>query len=317
MTKFKLTPYSIRIKKKKSDSYLNINEIPTDNGNINLLEIFNILCDKYNTEVYEIVDRQKTFCIENVSFDKNKQCISGIIKSGEYGIETDYYNVEQKKRISSARKKEDSEEMPFFFLFHSPQHIKNTNLCFLILGKFKQFGVKTVLEKVIQEMVEKENSELLMEIYPLISNELMDMLDSSRIMELKFIKKKVPKDIANKNLIKNYEDVKEVRSFIVKRNKEIIFNIKENILKILKDIEYPYYEFQNEKYDDVKIVVKKEDNAHTISLEDLPKFREVMPLNPNDIIIGENGFPTKNSLLEKAKEYMNIILEKYDENLLH
>lgn len=315
MARFKLVPYIIRIRNKRSEDYIDLTKIPTTNQDISLFDIFGNICKKYNKDVYLRSKEQKTLYIEDSSTDKGRRLISGIIKSGEYGYETDFYDTKLHKRISSARKEEYSEELPFFFLFHLAT-VKNSNRGFLILQKFKQFGVKTILGKAIQETIESLNKNLIIEINPLINEELLKVLKSAdKLIELKLIKRKIPKDVADKNRIENYEDVYEERSFKIKRNKEIRLKIKEHFERVLRNIEYPYSEVKSEKYDEVKLIIKKGTTTSTISLEDTPRFRETMPLSPQKHQL-EKGFPSKEFLSEKALDYLNIILKNNDENLI-
>jgi len=314
MAKFKLVPYSIRVRKKNSDQNLDLSSIPTSKGNIDLIDLFEKLCKEYSNDVYERKKEKRTLCVINHLNNKDKKVISGIIKSGEYGFEADFYDTHLKKRIQSARKEEYSEEMPFFFLLNSPK--KNKDIGFIIAQKFRQYGIKTILEKALLDVLRDYSKDLIIELNPLISDKLLNILKSSdKLIEIKFIKKEVPKDVADKNLIKNYEDIEEVRSFKVKRNRDLLLKSKENIVKALKNVEYPFSEIKKEKYDAVKLIVERNKTTSTITIEDLPRFRECMPLNPksNDL---ERGFPKEQYLNKKAKEYLNIILKSYDEDIL-
>ncbi|MBI2558210.1 hypothetical protein HYW20_02720 [Candidatus Woesearchaeota archaeon] len=314
MARFKLVPYSIRIRNKHSDKNLDLTKIPTNKGDVSFFTMFEKLCKDYNSDVYERKKEQKTLCVVNSVPINTKNIISGTIKSGEYGFEADFFDTKLRKRMQSARKEEYSEELPFFFLFHIPK--KNVDIGFIILEKFKQYGIKIILQKVLTEILEKHNKDLIIEVNPLISEKLLNILKSSeKLIEIKFLKKEVPKDVADKNLIKNYEDISEEHSFKIKRNKEIILNIKDEIEKALKNVDYPYSEIQNEKYDEVRLIVKRDGTTSTISLEDVPRFRECMPISPKTSDL-ERGFPKEAYLYNKSKEYLNNILKSYDEEVM-
>ena len=87
MSAFKFTPYFVRIKKKYTDNYLDVEKIPTGNGEEKLIDILWTMCQSYNKEVYLRDEEQKTMFIEDLTFDQKKYLISGITKTGEYGIE--------------------------------------------------------------------------------------------------------------------------------------------------------------------------------------------------------------------------------------
>jgi|GEM_PF-2462214 len=314
MATFKLVPYFIRIKEKHSDKYLDLENIPkSTGGKITLNDVFNQFLSQYVKNIYLNDKERKTLFIDDV--DTNGDFISGIIKTGEYGYETDFYDIIQKKHIPSAKREEHSEERPFFFLFHQPK-LRNPDIGVLILQKFKQFGTKTMLEEVLNDILYNTNPKLSIEIHPIINNDLMKKLKSSRLIELRLIKRKIPKDIADKNLIENYEDVREERSFKVRWNRSIsLKNIGARVEEALKNIEYPYTEVEKERYDEVKLVVKSGESEETITLGDFPEFAESMSLDEKKLQL-EKGFPTKETLLPYAKRYINTILELYSENTL-
>ena len=80
----------------------------------------------------------------------------------------------------------------------------------------------------------------------------------------------------------------------------------------MREVEYPYSEIKNEKYDEVKLIVKTGNTSSTITLDDLPRFRENLPLSPKSSDL-KKGFPLVDYLREKSKDYLNSILKKYDE----
>jgi len=313
VARFKLVPYVVRVKNKDSKEYIRLDRIPTIKGDIDFVNIFNDLLKSYKRSVYIPPKEKKTFFVEDFNFSKQQRLIHGIIKSGEYGYETDFYDVKQNIHIPRARKEEHSEEIPFFFMFHSPI-VKNPDRGFLILQKFKNFGIKYILTKACQEYIQKLDNSLNVEIHPLINPKLIKKVESlGRIIELKFIKREIPKDVADKILIENYEDVYEERSFKIKRNKDIKFKEIENIFSKLRNVKYPYFEIENEKYDKVKVVIEKGKTRRTVYLEDLPRFRESLPLDEKKLIL-ERGFPIHKSILKEALEYLNIMLDSFDEN---
>lgn len=314
MARFKLVPYSIRVRKKNSDKNLDLSSLSVNHGNIDMFTVFEDLCNSYNTNTYNRQKERRTLCVINSKCIKTQKVISGTIKSGEYGYEADFYDTKIGKRILSARKEEHSEEWPFFFLFHLPKN--NKDIGFLILEKFKQYGIKCILTKAISEILGKYNPNLIVEINPLLNEKLLEALTSTdKLIEVKFIKKAVPKDVADKNLIKNYEDIYEERSFKIKRNRDLILKVKSGIAKAIKNVEYPYSEIKGEKYDEVKLITKKDGTTHTISIQDIPRFRECMPLKPKSSEL-EHGFPKEDFLHKMSKEYANRLLKCYNEDML-
>lgn len=312
MAEFRLIPYSIRIKKAYK-TYLDLKSIPTAAGAKDLFDILNDYCVKYHADTHNFSKIKKTFYVESYSPNKTERYICGTVKTGEYGYELDSYDVNEKKRILKARRKEYSEEYPFFFIFVCPS-FKIKDMGLLVLQYFGNLGIKTIFEKVLQEFLKNINSELILEINPIISSELFSQLDSAdKILKLSISRKRVPKDIAEKVEIDNYEDITEERIFKAKRNKSI--NLREKAKKLFKDFSSPFIEIKDEKYKEIKLVIKKGNSQKTIRIKDSPEFRESMPLDKGSLnLVG--GFPAEDSLCELGIEYANYILEKYGEDLI-
>jgi len=318
MARFKLTPYKIHLKTAK-ESYLDLTSVNFGSkGKKPFFEIFKEFCEKYTKDVYiSTGTHQKTLCIKELDNSVQSSLVNGFIKSGEYGLGADFYNLKSHVHKNRARTPDDSEELPFLFLFCSPLN-KNYDTAFLILQKFKQFGAKNILKNAFQNFLSKHNNNLTLEIDPIVSQELIKKLEkSNRLVEVRMIKRKIPKDVADKNLIKNYGDLHEEHVFKARKNKSIILKVKEAIEKNLKNIDYPYSEIQGEKYDEIKLTTEQNGSVSTLTipLEDQLKIRETMPLIEEELDF-KDGFPTKASLLKKAKGYLNTILVSQDENAI-
>lgn len=323
MARFKLIPYSIRVSYKGEDTSIPLNEIPTDDPNEfkDFYEIFKSFCKKYEyteeeTRFIRKTDSNRVLFFSNYCPIDDYRLVYGTIKSGDYGYETDFLDIRGKKLMPSARKRHHSEVIPFFFLLHLPLG-KNKDRGFLILEFFKNQGIKSILQDSLENYLHDVTGrkDLRLKINPMISHELIRKLESAkRILEVKFIKREIPRDVAEKNLVENYKDIYEERSFKIKRNKSLKFKggITERLIEQLKEVKYPYFEISNEKYDEIKIVVEENGSTHTLTIKGAPKLREQRILSPKELEF-QGGFPKESSILPIALSYLNSILEKNDE----
>ena len=311
MTKFKLVPFSLRLRR-NIGNYLDLRNISFNNKNEDFFNIFANFCDGFHDHVYDFSNDRKTFRVENYTPNSNT-CIYGTVKTGDYGYELDAYDIKKDDIIPSARKEEYSEEYPFFFLFIRPS-FKIYDMGILILQYFKNLGMKTIFNKSLREFVKKIDSELILEINQLVFSTLFDQVESAdKIIEVSISRKKVPKDIAEKVLIKNFSDIFEVRKFKARRNQSI--DIKD-IKPFVMDTKSPIIEIKNEKYEDIKFLIERGGIQRTIRMEDPMKFRESMPLDESSLTF-EGYFPTEKSLLAPAVDYANHILDKFGENKIN
>lgn len=300
MTKFKLTPYTIRVKQRCTDKSLPFDNI--DGHGTSFLEILReYFNDMQRTQVLD--PTQKTISVDNIKFSQNDLC--GILKSGEYGIEADFVDVKTHDVIHSARKSYHSETLPFFFLFHIPDGAERG---FSILQTFKVQGIKTILERTLNEHI--RNMGLTVQFNQLISQKLIEALESSRLVELRFIRYDVPRDTADKVHNGSPEEILEERVYRAKPKRSI--NLKARLKEMLANQETSYYEILDEKYDEVKALIEKDGSKITLTFSEYNKFREFLPLN--DMSMPFDGtFPAYSYVLKQAQNYLAYLQEELGE----
>ena len=210
MARFKLVPYTVRVKQKQTDDALPLNDIDGEgNGFLKCLQKY--LQETQETRVLE--QPQKTISADR--FEVSQRNVYGIMKSGEYGVAADFVDIETLEYTPHAREEKHSETLPFFFFFHIPD---GTTRGILILQMFKVHGIKTVLEDTLNEYFSEHG--LVVEFNRLISQALLEQLEKNRLVEFKLIRYDVPTDIAEKVYNGSPEEIIEERVFRVKRNKD-------------------------------------------------------------------------------------------------
>ncbi|MCK4798209.1 MAG: hypothetical protein KAT05_12570, partial [Spirochaetes bacterium] len=235
------------------------------------------------------------------NFNFSERDVYGIAKSGEYGIEADFVDIETSEVIPHARKKEHSETYPFFFHFSLPTGL---NSGILILQVFKVFGIKTLLEKTINEYLSELG--LIIEFNRLISDTLLEQIEKSRLMELQLIRYDVPRDIADKIHNGRAHEISEIRTFHVKSKQEI--SLTDKLKSTLSNREKSYYEILGVQYDEIKAIIEQNGSKSVLTFGNQNIFREFMPLD-GDIPIS-HGFPKYEYLLEKTGMYIEHLLDR-------
>lgn len=299
MARFKLVPYTVRVKQKRADDALPLNNMDgKGNGFLKCLQKY--LKEAQETQVLE--QPQKTISVDR--FKGSQRNVYGIVKSGEYGVAADFVDIETLEKTPHAREEKHSETLPFFFFFHIPD---DTNRGILILQMFKVHGIKTVLERKLNEYFSDQG--LVIEFNRLISQTLLEQLEKNRLVEFRLIRYDVPMDPAEKIHNGSPEELIEERVFRVKRNKEL--NLIESIKTLLSEKKTNYYEVLGECYDEIKVLIEKDGSKITLTFGEEDKFRESMPLDGSIPMVG--GFPSHDYLLEKAEDYLKHLNENLGE----
>ena len=299
MARFKLVPYTVRVKQKQTDDALPLNDIDGDgNGFLKCLQKY--LQETQETQVLK--KPQKTISVDR--FAVSQRNVYGIVKSGEYGVAADFVDTETLENIPHAREEKHSETLPFFFFFHIPEDATRGTL---ILQMFKVHGIKTILEDTLNEYFSERG--LVVEFNRLISQALLEQLEKNRLVEFKLIRYDVPRNIADKVYNGSPEEIIEERVFRVKRNKD--YNVPHWIKTLLSNKEIRYYEILGERYDEIKTVIEIDGSKRILTFGREDKFRESMPLDESIPMVG--GFPLHDYLLKGAEDYLKYLKETLGE----
>lgn len=87
MSKFKLLPYRIRVRKKYDDEFLNLSQLPDGKGDTKSIStVLDKFLSHYLNNVYEYPAKEKTLFTENPSKIVNNDTIHGLVWAGNWGI---------------------------------------------------------------------------------------------------------------------------------------------------------------------------------------------------------------------------------------
>lgn len=305
MARFALVPYRIRVKNIRSKDYLQLD-------NLHGKDVTKIMRGalKLGTGTHVFDESKKTLSVRGKVTLKGRH-LSGTLMSGEYGYEARFYNIETRIAAKWKRLEKHSEALPFFFLFHLP---KGKTAGFLILQRFKNFGVKTVLRDYLNNVLKPMN--LAVEINPMISHELLEKIEQSRLVSLRMIRYDVPRDIADYYHEGSATELTIEKVIRAKVGDDIRLTkrIKKMLADSISDQEPVYYEILDERWDEIKAKIVEVDGKSRKTLTFGPKhaFRESMPLDIEDMEM-RGGFPTYKYLLGRAEGYLSHLLERMKE----
>jgi hypothetical protein len=185
----KLVPYWISVREvEEPSSSWNQTELHTNEPQFpenNLADYFYNFCEKYAEDVHIDEEEQKTFTVAT-PIERDGNTIEGVFKSGEWGRNADFWDIDEHERIEDAREENHAEEIPYYFLFHIPD-IDNDQ-AILILRKYKRRGTKTLFSNLFRPRDRDiDVGDAYMDIQPHYSNEVIEKLDEAdSIASVKF-----------------------------------------------------------------------------------------------------------------------------------
>ena len=248
--------------------------------------------------------QRKILTIRDFTLQDQDRIFSGIVKTGEYGYETELLDSNS-GQPTHRRSVSEAEMMPFYFLIFLPQ---NTDEGILILQRFKQYGIKTILEKDINDYISSQYNSLELQINPLVPSQLInEYLRNGRILKLRFIRFSFPPDIADAYDTQDHLEEEGTTEYVIsaKRRGSIPRRILEVILEVINGqrSSNEIIEIQDFRYDKVKVEVELNGNRRTIDLSDTNKLRAYIDISQS-VRLGNDGHPLFESINEKAQELL-------------
>ncbi len=303
MARYSLAPYTIRIKDKKSDKYVHIDNI---SGGEDFLYVMNNYLSNRKNSVGHQQSQKKILRIRH--FTLQNRIFSGIIETGEYGYETELFDANSEK-TTYKRHINEAEMLPFYLLMYLPQ---NADEGILILQRFKQYGIRTNFERDINEYVKTRFSSLELQINPLVTSQLInEYLRHGRVLKLRFIRFSFPSDIANAYDTQDHKEEEGYTELVISAKRRGRIPIIGRILEVINGKRQlnELIEIKDFKYEKVKIEIDINGNKRTIDLSDINKIRPYIDITQN-IKLGDNGHPLFNSIDAISRELLRDLINQ-------
>lgn len=302
MSRISLAAYTIRIKKKYDSKALRLNNF--DDANSDLFIILNnyMLSRRSSPSLDE---KNKKRLIVN-SYESIGRTLMGIIETGEYGYEAKLVNTDDNS-ISYNRRTNDAEMYPFFFLIDLP------NSCdegILILQRFKQFGIRSILESDFFDYFQQKNNDFIVKYNPLVPDSYIEKtLSSGRLISISFVQFKIPDDIASA-IRYNHVEGGGYAEYKIHAARNDHIPLVENILSHLRKRNRPsaFVELENVSYDTVKFQFATDSGVRTIDISNLLKIKAYFDVT-EEVEIGIDGHPVYSSIKNAGIKLKNDVLK--------
>ena len=305
IARYKLIPYFIRVRKKKTEDYVDLE-------NIGFFDFLHEVVQKFTQSVpYHDSEIRRILILDNIN-NIQKRVLFGTIYSGNYGYETDFFNVDTGDILEKLRKRNFSELIPYHFFIHFNKIPLQKEATLLIQQTFT-LSVKVIFEKILSDSFKETYTDYILEINAIITAEdaIDRILNADSIFELQFTRKMTSKEITNRIEVDNYKEMKEVRRFTMpKRTGMLITKGREWLIDQIRNLRTDLLIIDGIKYDTGVLRIYDGEQQRTIDLENL-QLQERMTIPEESLDLGERGLPTLKSMYRYAEEYFKIIANKY------
>lgn len=299
---FSLSSYTLRVKKNSTDEYVTLDNF---DGTKDILDELNSFFNSLQSNSSRDDNEQKMMMVP--SFNIASRTLNGIIETGDYGFESKLVDVDTDS-VSYERKKNEAEMLPFYFLIKVPS-TKDEGI--ILLQRFKQFGVRKIFLDHFSKFFASNNVNYTVEINPVFPEKLIEQyLDNGRVTKIRFIRYKMPTDIADRYNTEDHIEEEGTTELVVSTKRNTSIPLVGQIKRFLDgEIQIDrLIEIQNYDYEDVKIEVNINNKPKVIPLGNLNKIRPYYDID-HELTVGDNGHPDFDSIDRISRNLMQDLFE--------
>lgn len=308
----KLELYTFRIRERRSDKFL---KLDTFFGEDDFFTFFQEYVNTYDKDflVNEAQKKSLQFVSDKTSIASIKRTISGVIESGDYGVESRIVNRKSKKE-KYRKEVDDLDIKPFYFLIFAP---KGHDKGLLVLQRLGGFGINAVFTNHFENYFKEKNDGLIVDFNPFVSRELAKaFIEKGAIKELSLRSYNLPPDLIDKlGLTSHQEDVLSIELKITAKQKHYLpFN--KRVDKFIKNPNarlFDIRELEKLGFDGThksSIKVKLGTNTRTVDLSETGQIRPYYDIN-TEVDKEGSGHPKFSSIDKIAKGLINDLMTEF------
>ena len=242
------------------------------------------------------------------SLKRDNRTLSGIIETGEYGIESTLLDVETGKEVHK-RKTNEANMLPFYFLIDLPEGVDEG---IILLQRTGMYGIRHILAGILDVMFDQRFPEYRLRFHSLVESKEIEKYQKGKVETIRFISFKIPSDITDafdrghKEALGHAELVVQAKRgshLPINSTLSQFFSGKRELAKLVALKE------TNFRYDDIKIRSRVGRAARTMDLSDLKRLRGYHDIS-DEVDLDHSGHPKLSSIHRLAEALRDRLLAK-------
>lgn len=333
MTTHKLIPYWLTLRETRNPGFQwDLEEIiysPATLDRDSIIDIFADFCNYYlgddpsSTEILR--KAQNTFTLEG--YRRENRTLQGIMLVGGWGEGANHFNVEQEHRTREARTRNDSAEIPYYFMVHLPE--RDTKRALFIIQKPGNYGAKGTLESVLKIWL---HNKIHFDLNAIMSDDLLEqILQADRILRLKLKKDRIAEAPHQRlgSIFESEREVKQVVEFSAQAGQSLPLT-RENPVERIRELLSRYNDITgsnntspatttilDEEFDDAVLSIEEDGSTRSFSIEnDEVTMQRIIDPELDNISFNSLGHPKPKSMSRVAVYFANNILSDHQEPTL-
>ena len=324
MSRFKLKPYEIRLRKSGNTSdYLDLTSlvesgsvfkdnffIDTYDPQLHLTDLFREYCNEWYNNPVDDQDRQRTLSLDDDPDEDNSPylrpangnsdaTLEGVLRYGVYGTSASHLDTSSGNREPNARSAEEAAETPIPFLLHVPE--RNPTRAVIVLEAVGNAGVKSLLAQEFETLLPNG---LITEFDPVKDEEIYSRIRRADSITRVRLRTSGRLNERNDIFASVFDDTLCKQSIVYEpfQGGNIGVNVDsvEEWLEDVADDENPF-DVGGEVFDQVRLTVKEAGSENTLLL----KEGEAKIIETLDEIDKEGGYPIYSEVSRRARTFVN------------
>jgi hypothetical protein len=244
---------------------------------------------------------------------KSARQINGLIEIGEYGAESQLWDIKE-KAVTHDRKITEADMLPFYFLVDLPDGVDEG---VLLLQRTGLFGIRHILLDIMAPLFEKQHPQFRLHFNPLYDEGELDKYVKGQIESIRFVSFQIPSD-AIEAFGGGHKETDGYAELVIHARRGGALRINDLIKKYLSSNHNPSSSIStlialddtNFKYSNIKIRAKSGRSHRTIDLAKAKHLRSYHDISDVVQIDPGTGQPRYNSIHGLATQLLARIHEK-------
>lgn len=307
----RLEVYTLKVRKQREEFAVRLDNFLEKSD---FLDFFRDYIKSFDNKLSINESQQKSiqFKAESVRVLSDQRIISGVIESGDYGIESTIVDITT-GQIKYHKTNDDADIKPFYFLFHLP---KESDKAFVILQRIGIYGINGVFKNHLELFFKQRYDQFLIELSPFVSRKLaQSFIQNGAIRELTLRRYNLPSDVTDKlGLVGHSEDILSIELRITAKQKHALpYNTK--VQKFVNNRNVAMFDikelqnlgFDGEHKSSIKVTLGK--NTRTVDLSETGQIRPYYDIN-SEVEKDSSGHPIFESINQIAIGLINDLISE-------
>lgn len=234
----------------------------------------------------------------------------GIIETGEYGVESNLWDVRERAMVHRRRRSE-ADMRPFYFLLDLPE---GPDEGVLILQRAGLFGIRRVLYDALRTKFRTEFGDYDLKLQPVVDQGEIDRYVRGRIQTVRFISYEIPTDITDA-FAGGHRERQGYAELVIHARRGGSLPINGRLREIFSGNReasaFIALDETNFPYDKVKITSQVGRSSRTVDLARLNRLRSYYDISDEVELDARTGHPAFDSIHGLAQDLAGRILDSW------